>query len=152
MNVLRALASRRLRLRGAGVNHEGEHFVGELVVEPLEDGRAVLLRYSATLASGERVHGETTLLGTGPAGRLCLWPVMSELPEVLPHEEVRSESTPHDVSSVFASGPADDVGTFREEIAIRVGTDGSVRYAHAWGMPGGTFEPRSSCTLRPVDA
>lgn len=64
-------------VRGEGVNHEGESFIGTLSVEPLEEGRAVLLRYRAALENGAVVHTESTLLGVGPDGALCLWPVMS---------------------------------------------------------------------------
>lgn len=42
--------------------------------------------------TGNVVHTESTLPGTGPDGKLCMWPVMSELPAVLPHPEVSSKT------------------------------------------------------------
>ena len=132
------------------MNHEKESFIGELKVQPLENGRALLLRYTATLLSGNVAHSESTLLGTGPDGKLCLWPVMSELPVVLPHTEVMSKTEPGKYTlAVFGSGPQEDSAKFREEITIQVGSDGSLVYAHAWGMSGGNFEERSSCSMLP---
>jgi hypothetical protein len=150
MNLLALLAAGPTAFRGRGVNHEDESFIGELNVQALEGGRAVLLRYTATLSSGDVAHSESTLLGTGSDGKLCLWPVMSELPVVLPHTQVMSstESGRHTLA-VFASGAREDSTTFREEISIQVNTDGSLVYAHAWGMPGGAFEDRSSCSMVP---
>jgi hypothetical protein len=150
MNVLGVLTSGPTAFRGEGINHENEPFIGELTVQALEGGRAALLKYVATLKSGEVAHSESTLLGVGPDGNLCLWPVMSELPVVLPHVEKVSSSEPGPFTqAVFASGARDDSTTFREEITICVNSDGSLRYAHAWGLPGGSFEERSSCTMVP---
>ena len=153
MNILGVLASGPTTYRGVGVNHETESFIGMLKVQVLEDGRAVLLSYSASLDTGTVVHSESTLLGTGPEGTLCLWPVMSELPVVLTHTEVmtRTESEKYTLA-VFGSGSRDDTATFREEISIQVNSDGSLVYAHAWGLPGGNFEDRSSCRMVPSGA
>jgi hypothetical protein len=150
MNVLGVLTSGPTAFRGEGINHENESFIGELTVQALEGGRAALLKYVATLKSGEVAHSESTLLGVGPDGNLYLWPVMSELPLVLPHVEKVSSSEPGPFTqAVFASGARDDSTTFREEITICVNSDGSLQYAHAWGLPGGSFAERSSCTMVP---
>ena len=150
MNILGVLASGPTAFRGEGVNHEKESFIGELKVQALEGGRAVLLKYTATLLTGNVVHSESTLLGTGPDGKLCMWPVMSELPVVLPHTEVTIKTEPgKSTLSVFGSGARDDSAMFREEISIQVNSDGSLQYAHAWGLPGGNFEDRSSCSMVP---
>jgi len=153
MNLLSVLAAGPSAFRGTGVNHEDETFIGELKVQVLEAGFAVLLHYTATLSTGVVVHSESTLLGTGSNGRLCLWPVMSELPAVIPHPEVMASGEPGEVMvAVFGSGPNTDAMTFREEITIRVDSEGSLLYAHAWGLPGGPFEQRSSCSMAPSAA
>jgi hypothetical protein len=150
MNVLGVLTSGPTAFRGEGVNHENQPFLGTLAVRSLEGGRAVLLTYVATLKNGEVVHSESTLLGVGPDGNLCLWPVMSELPVVLPHPQTVTLSEPGAfVLAVFGSGARDDSTSFREEITIRVNSDGSLVYSHAWGLPGGAFEDRSSCSMVP---
>ena len=150
MTILGVLASGPTAFRGEGVNHEKESFIGELKVQALEGGRAALLKYTATLLTGKVVHSESTLLGTGPDGKFCLWPVMSELPVVLPHTEVMSKTESGKYTlAVFGSGSRDDSSKFREEICIQVNSDGSLVYAHAWGLPGGNFEDRSSCSMVP---
>ena len=153
MNILRTLAFGPTSFRGEGVNEDSESFTGQLKVLVLEGGRAALLSYTATLSTGIVVHTESTLLGTSPNGKLCLWPVMSEIPVVLPHVEVMSKiDTPNQVVTVFGSGPREVSTCFREEITIQVNSDGSLVYAHAWGLPGGTFEDRSSCRMVPSEA
>lgn len=134
--------------RGRGINHEGEDFVGELRIEPLPGRCAVLLRYTATLVTGTLAHAEVTLLGPGPDGRATLWPVMSELPVVLPHVAVdAAEGADPGGAVVFESGPRDAVDTFREAISIHLAADGTLTYAHAWGLPGGEFDDRSWCRM-----
>ena len=153
MNILGALTSGPTAFLGEGVNEENEPFIGELKVRVLEGGRAALLSYTAALQSGTVVHTESTLLATGPDGKLCLWPVMSEIPFVLPHTEVTAKTEPGKyIAAVFASGPREQSASFREEITIRVNSDGSLVYAHAWGLPGGAFEERSSCSMAPSEA
>lgn len=148
MNILTALASGPAVFRGEGVNEEKQAFAGELRVQVLEGGRAALLRYTASLASGAVVHTESSLLGTGADGKLCLWPVMSEIALILPHTEVMAEAGPDGaVKAVFGSGPRNEIANFREEITIRIDADRSLVYAHAWGLPGGAFEDRSSCRM-----
>lgn len=139
---------------GRGVNHEQEAFTGRLAVQPLVGGRAVLLTYTATRDDGVPVHEEATLLGRGPSGALCLWPVMEELPIVLPHPATADATggAGTDVGAhqvVFASGPRSAVDAFREEITVTVRADGALVYAHAWGLPGGDFGDRSRCELWP---
>ena len=153
MNILAALASGPTVRRGVGVNEEQEAFVGELRVQVLEGGRAVLLMYTATLETGAVVHTESSLLGSGPNGALCLWPVMSEIPVVLPHTEVASDAESGGVmKAIFGSGSRADVASFREEITIQINSDLSLVYLHAWGLPGGVFEARSSCRMVPGEA
>ena len=153
MNILGVLAAGPTAFRGQGVNHEKESFTGERRVQVLEGGLAAMLRYTATLETGKVVHTESTLLGIGPNGKLCLWPVMSELPVVLPHTEVMTKTDPGKYTlAVFGSGSRDDSATFREEITMQVNSDGSLVYSHAWGLPGGSFEDRSSCIMAPSGA
>jgi hypothetical protein len=153
MHLLAALAAGPRSFRGEGVNHENEAFAGSLKVQPLEGGRAVLLSYVATLRSGEVAHSESTLLSTGQDGNLCLWPVMSELPAVVPHVALPPQDTaPGELVVVFASGPREQREAFREEITIQLQTQGGLLYAHAWGLPGGAFEARSSCLMAPSEA
>ena len=151
MTFVERLSSLARVFRGEGLNHEQEPFAAEMRIEPLVDGRAVLLRYRATLLDGSVAHEECTLLGVGPDGNLCLWPVMSELPTVLPHMHQPAPADGTD-QFTFASGLRGDLSCFREEITIELGVDESLTYSHAWGMPSDAFAPRSSARMLPVDA
>jgi hypothetical protein len=153
MNLLSSLVSGPNLFHGEGVNEENEAFVGELRIQVLEGGRAALLSYVATLSTGKIVHIESSLLGIGPTGRLCLWPVMFEIPVILPHQELTTEAGPRGgVKAVFGSGPRDEAASFREEITVQINADRSLVYAHAWGLPGGAFEDRSLCHMVPSAA
>ncbi len=145
MTILEALAAGPSEYLGSGINHEAERFVGTLQVQRLLGGIAVLLHYEARLNSGEVVHAESALLAPDMSGTLSLWPVMSELPGVLPHRAIVQSKA----AATFSSGSREDSSSFREEITISISDDGSLTYAHAWGMPGGEFAERSSCSLRP---
>ena len=150
MKFLTALISGPHKFTGAGVNHAGENFTATLVLQPLVAGSALMLHYVATRTDGVQVHSEATLLGSSADGSLCLWPVMVELPFVLPHaQKALTRSEDGGVSVVFASGSREDRGVFREEITIQLKPSGSLVYAHSWGMPGGEFAERSGCEFRP---
>ena len=150
MKFLTALISGPHKFTGAGVNHEGENFTATLVLQPLVAGSALMFHYVATRTDGVQVHSEATLLGSSADGSLCLWPVMVELPFVLPHAQ-KALTTLEDggISVVFASGSREDRSVFREEITIQLKPSGSLVYAHSWGMPGGEFAERSGCEFRP---
>jgi len=148
VNLLATLLSRPLKYHGSGTNHEGERFNGVLELQPLVEQSAILLHYTATRIDGLHLHREATLLGLDAQGNPCLWPVMEELPSVLPHSLVTGTSTGGDTRVfVFASGARDATNSFREEITIEIGPQGGLVYAHAWGMPGAAFAPRSRCEL-----
>ena len=75
---------------------------------------------------------------------------MAELPVVMPHHALADHAAANDgVAVVFACGPRDANDRLREEISIDCRADGGITYAHAWGMPGGSLEARSSCVLQP---
>lgn len=150
MDLLNALLAGPSRFVGSGRNHEGETFRGVLRVLRLPGDHGVMLEYAATVEGKGLVHSESTLLGRSAQGDLCLWPVMSELPFVLPHAQSSTAiDEAHAVRSVFSSGPCDAVGEFREEITVAIHHDGKLTYSHAWGMPGGNFAERSSCEMAP---
>lgn len=152
MNVLHALLQLPARFSGHGLNHEGETFAGVLTLVPLVNATALMLHYTATVAGGRRVHTEATLLGTNTEGKLCLWPVMEELPFILPHAMIAASPKGADgFEARFASGPREALGQFREEITIALGPGRALTYAHSWGLPNGSFEDRSSCEMHPGD-
>ncbi len=154
MNLLAALLSHPTTFSGRGSNHEGENFVGRLELQPLVNASALMLHYTATRTDGKHLHTEATLLAAAPDGALCLWPVMEELPYVLPHRAIDSSLDEADgsLAVVFASGSRDMANRFRAEITIALKPGGELRLTHSWGMPGGAFAERSTCTLHAVTA
>lgn len=152
MDLIRELASGPKSFQGEGINHEGERFMGQVRVQPLVDGTALLLSYVARLQDGSLVHEEATLVGRQNDGTLCLWPVMSELPAVYPHPQKSVSSGEQAETVVFAFGDRDERDRFREEISISISRSGALTYAHAWGLPGGEFADRSSCVLLASEA
>jgi hypothetical protein len=108
------------------------------------------LRFSALSDSCVVAHAESKLLGVGLDGAISPWPVIPEIPVAPPHTQIDSKATPGKVAmSVFASGARDDSTVFRKAIIIRVEADHGVAYAHACGLPGGSFESRSLCCMAP---
>jgi hypothetical protein len=147
--LLSALVSGAHAYTGRGENHEQEAFSGMFVVQPLVGGAAAMLHFTATREDGTRVHSESTLLARAADGSLCLWPVMDELPVVMPHPLISAarDDAAGDSVHVFASGPRSSTEVFRQEITLRLLPGGRLRYAHAWGLPGGEFGDRSHCEL-----
>ena len=125
MNLLAALLAQASSFSGQGTNYEGEHFVGRLELQPLVNASALMLHYPATRTDGKPLHKEATLLAAAPDGALCLWPVMEELPFVLPHRAIDSSLDEEDgtLAVVFASGSRDMVHAFREESVCGIGTE-----------------------------
>lgn len=152
-NLLEALLTQPRRWAGRGINHAGDSFSAVLQLQPLVGGKALLLDYVVTGDNGMHFHAEATLLGHDAAGTLCLWPVMEELPGVLAHPQIAGElSASGAISATFASGPRSARDAFREEITLVLQPGGGLELRHAWGLPGGEFEDRSSCQLRPSPA
>ncbi len=150
MDLQATLAARAGSFAGRCVNHEKEACAGRLVVTSVIAGRAVTLHDTALGLDGQNLHEEFTLLAQSDQGGLCLWLVMAELPGVMPHHALADPAAANDgVALVFGTGPRDADDRFREEISIACRTDGGITYTHAWGMPGGSFEARSSCELQP---
>lgn len=156
MDLLEALAAAPTRsYAGPGINHEGEVFTGRLDVEWLVDMRAAMLHYTAVRVGGDprepALRREATLLARDPQCGLCLWPVMEELPFVLPHRQIdRTVEADGSLVLVFSTGPREAVEAFREEIVVALHPHGSLTYAHRWGMPGAGFGDRSSCRLAAI--
>ena len=151
MNLIAALLSHGHKFAGRGTNHMGESFLGRLELVPLVNNSALMLHYTATRIDGKPLHREATLLAQSHHNGPCLWPVMEELPFVLPHPEKSSTVLAGGgVKAIFASGPREMKEHFREEITVELKHGGELTYAHSWGMPGGTFEARSSAVMLPV--
>ena len=135
---------------GVGVNHENEAFTARLTIEVLVGGKAAKLDYIATRNDGKHLHCESGLISMDQNGTICLWPVMEELPFLIPHRaaDVRVDSDAWSVT--FATGEEGIAVSFQEEIVIFKDSAGNLGYEHRWGMPGRKFGPKSACTFTPL--
>ncbi len=145
LGLLEGVAGRYV---GEGLNHEEQRFEGELEVEAVVGGRGVVLRYIASGPDGSLYHAEHALIALDESGSLCLWPVMSELPAVLPHHLVSaSEGASGRRTLVFRHGDPADEEVFREELTLDLWPNGDITYRHAWGLPLGVYRERSSARM-----
>lgn len=133
--------------RGHGSNHENEAFAGTFKLEPILAGRGFQVRFLATAADGTLFHAEHSLIAPDEQGTLCLWNFNSNAPGMLCHrlEAIRQKDG---LQASFVYGKLEDGASFRERVTLTINDDGSLRYAYAWGMPGGDFAERSALTLR----
>ena len=132
---------------GTGVNHADEPFAGTFKLEPILAGRGFQLRFLATGADGTVYHAEHSLLAPDETGTLCLWNFNSNAPGLLCHR-LAAIRQGQGVEASFVYGDVDNAESFRERITLSVFKDGSIRYAYAWGQPGGEFAERSGLTMR----
>jgi hypothetical protein len=134
--------------RGEGLNHEEQSFEGELEVRAVVGGRGATLSYSATGPTGVIYHAEHSLIGLDEQGSLALWPVMVQLPAVLPHQLVSSsEGASGRRTLVFRHGDPAQEEVFRQELTLDLWPNGDVSYRHAWGLPLGIYKERSSARM-----
>lgn len=133
---------------GRGVNHEGQNFTGKLTLEVAIEGKALLLKSSATGDQGETYHEESSLIGRDLSGALQLFVASNNHPAIVAHEFHRIEEKDGDRSVIFRFGNPEVKESFREEITVTVHADGSLTHHYAWGMPGGEFAPRSGSRMQ----
>lgn len=153
--IVEALAARAGRYAGEGINHDQEPFRGELTLTPVADGAAIAIDYTATglgEQAGTVFHTEHSVIATDATGAPLLATVnahgggLQSMPLRRDAPEDGSERT-----LVFGFNDPADTAAFRMEIAIDLWPNGDLTYRHAWGLPGGSFAPRSGARLAPGD-
>lgn len=139
--LLARLAANQGSWRGSGLDHDGDPFIGHLLVTPVASGRGATLHYTATDPRGVVIHEEIFLVGPHPMGRIALWSLGSEVDSVLEH---RLRRTDGEGMWVFAFGVKGDLAGFRQELTLSFTRDGALEIQHAWGLPGEPLHPGSS--------
>ena len=127
---------------GHGINHEDQPFHGELVLQPMLDGRGLSAWFRATGIDGTVYHEEQAWIAPGADGALCLWGLSTNTPGVLEHRLARTG----DGVLAFLHGDPHDDGGFRQRVTITLHHDG-VGWAYAWGLPSGPLEERSGVRM-----
>ena len=134
---------------GTGINHEGKEFEGTLQIQPAAGGKGLKLSFKAVGSDGTVFHDESSLIGPGFDGKPCLFVLSNNHPGVIPHGLKREDSTSELSTFIFGFGDVTDRTSFREEIALLIGADGSVEYKYSWGLPGGEYQERSGAKMLP---
>lgn len=146
--LLHRLANATGRYAGRGINHLGEQFSGELVIQAQLDSQLVELKFRAS-DNDQAFHEESTWVTEDLlAGGIGLWTVSSNTPGVLPHRLIEDQSDgSYSTKAVFRLGDPEDKSRFRQEITLCVRHDGAIEYSYAWGVPHEALASRSKCLL-----
>ena len=150
-DALTRLCARAGRYEGQGLNHRKQTFQATLNLTVIAKRRGITVDYRAQAEDSTLFHQEHTIIGLDSENNLCLWPIMSQLPHVLPHPLRRDRETDDGLRSiVFGCGETNDDTTFRQELTFDLWPGGDLGYRHAWGVPGHRFKTRSSCRLQSI--
>lgn len=134
--------------KGRGMNHEKQPFTGEFTLQEAIPGKLLTLTSSATGDEGEVYHAEHAWIGADLFGTLNLYVASNNHPGVTVHGFHRLEEGPEgDRAVVFRFGDPAKADSFREEVVFTIHADGSLTHFYFWGLPGGTFEPRSGSRM-----
>ncbi len=129
---------------GAGLNHEGQSYTGQLILDPQINRLAILLHFSAKGSDGVVYHRETIMIGVQPNGTTAAFSVSNNIPGVASFLVTQPTSQ----SLVLTLGNIEDPGTFREVITFRLERGEELFHGYSWAMPGEPMQERSSALLR----
>jgi hypothetical protein len=140
------LAKLRGRWEGSGVNHEGQDYTGQLILDPQINPLAILLHFTATGADGTVFHRETSMLGVQPDGSAAAFSISNNIPGLASFRVTQ----PTTQSVALTLGNLEDPGNFRELITFRLEPGEALFHGYSWAMPGEPMQERSSALLRRV--
>jgi hypothetical protein len=140
------LAKLRGRWEGSGVNHEGQDYTGQLILDPQINPLAILLHFTATGADGTVFHRETSMLGVQPDGSTAAYSISNNIPGMASFQVTQ----PTTQSVALTLGNLEDPGSFRELITFRLEPGEALFHGYSWAMPGEPMQERSSALLRRV--
>lgn len=144
-DIFNALAHAVGTYQGEGTNHEGEAFIGDFCLAPLLSGRGFQIHFSAKGARNPSLifHEESSVIAANANGGISLYNLNSNIPFLCEHVLVSEPGNATNGSLAFRYGQIDNRNSFREEIRLDLGANGSIGYHYSWGMPGGEFTYRS---------
>ncbi len=134
------------RWEGAGINHEGQSYKGEITFDVPVNNSAAIIHCLATGTDGSVYHLETLMVGTEPGGACFAYSASNNVPGVV-HFSI---TQPSPESIVFTLGDLADLSNFREVITMRIEAESELFHGFAWAMPGEPMQERSSGRLSPV--
>jgi hypothetical protein len=128
---------------GSGVNHEGQRYTGQLILDPQINPLAMLLHFTATGADGAVYHRETLMLGVQPDGSAAAYSISNNIPGMASFQVTQPASQ----SLNLTLGNLEDPVSFREVITFRLEPGGELFHGYSWAMPGEPMQDRSSALL-----
>ncbi len=151
--IVKTLTTYAGEYTGQGINYEGQPFIGQLSILPVVTDHGVAVKFTAKGLDGTLFHEEQSLVAPSLSEKLSLWNFNSNVPGLLEHQFRRDEKVDGAIHSfVFGFGNPKEHGSFREEVAIDLWPNQEVSYRYSWGLPGGSFESRSSVRMKPSTA
>jgi hypothetical protein len=131
---------------GSGVNHEGQGYTGQLILDPQINSLAMLLHFAATGADRTVYHRETFMIGVQPDGSTAAFSVSNNIPGLASFRVTQ----PSTQSLLLTLGNIEEPSAFREVITFRLEPGGELFHGYAWAMPGEAMQERSSALLHCV--
>ena len=107
---------------GSGVNHEGQGYTGQLILDPQINRLAMLLHFAAKGSDGTIYHRETLMIGVQPNGTTAAFSGSNNIPGLASFLVTQPTSQ----SLVLTLGNIEDAGTFREVITFRLESGGEL--------------------------
>ncbi len=136
---------------GTGSNHEGEKYEGQCHLVREIPTKLISVKSKAKGINGEVFHDELSWIGRDITGVLNLYVNSNNHAGITPHAFHRIEETREGGKKVvFRFGNPVDTKNFREEVSFAVHTNYNIEHSYAWGLPGGTFETRSSAVMKKI--
>lgn len=137
--------------KGQGVNHAGEAFSADFLLDEGLDGTLIEVRFRA-FDKDNAFHEERTWISENLlTGKMGLWTVSTNTPGVLALELISDTSDgSYSTHLQFRIGDPADRSRFREQIELGLRHDGCIEYVYSWGVPHEDFGVRSKALLKPV--
>lgn len=134
--------------RGQGVNHAGEAFKADFLLDCSLDEDLIEIKYRA-YDDDSVFHEERTWITQDLLKQtVAAWTVSTNTQGVLTLPLIESESDPTYLLRLrFRHGNPDDLSQFREQIELGIRQDRLIEYIYSWGVPHEKFETKSRCLL-----
>lgn len=137
------------RYHGQGVNHAGEAFRADFLVDDALDGNLVELRFRASDADHSFHEERTWITEDLMTQQMAMWTISSNTPGVLRLELIEDSSdSSYLLFLTFRLGDPDDDSRFRQQIQIGLRRDQAVEYIYSWGVPHEPFGVKSKVLLK----
>lgn len=136
---------------GTGINHEKQEYESNCCLTMEVPQKLISIKAQAKGIKGQIFHEEVSWVGRDHLGSLALFIVSNNHKGITPHYFHRLEVDKNGSRKIiFRFGEPEDKINFREEITFAVHRNYNIEHIYAWGLPGGSFQTRSSATMKKI--